>query len=207
MLMSLVPSKPAKKSHTKEQMRRIVLSYPPLQERLAGDQEKTGQALKNLDEIAATYNPSIMDKFLGVLNNTVDRMYEGINLSFSSDDFDFPEYVSKNCVVLVPNHQSHADYIALNYAIIKKFGFPVYIAGGINLNIFPIGSLFRNSGCFFIRRSFNNDILYKLTLEGYLYYLLGRSQLSFSLRGRSRSGKLLPPLWFIYNVDDGRASS
>ena len=93
----------------------------------------------------------------------------------------------QNCVVLVPNHQSHADYIALNYAIIKKFGFPVYIAGGINLNIFPIGYLFRNSGCFFIRRSFNNDILYKMTLEGYLYYLLAReSRLSFSLRAEGR---------------------
>ena len=77
MLMSLFQNRLKKKS-TKEQMRKIVLSYPPLQERIAGDQEKQIN-VKNLDEIAATYNPSIMDKFLGVLNNTVDRMYEAIN--------------------------------------------------------------------------------------------------------------------------------
>ena len=198
-MLSLVPTK---KSSQLDQMRKIVLSYPPLQERIAGDQAKTDQCIKNLDEIAATYNPSVMDKFLHVLNNTVDRMYEAINLTFAPEVEDFKSYVDQNCVVLVPNHQSHADYIALNYAIIKKFGFPVYIAGGINLNIFPIGYLFRNSGCFFIRRSFNNDILYKMTLEGYLYYLLGEGKpIEFFFEGgRSRSGKLLPPRYGLFTM-------
>ena len=143
-----------------------------------------------------------MDKFLNVLNNTVDRMYEGINLTFAPEVENFKQVVDDNCVVLVPNHQSHADYIALNYAIIKTFGFPVYIAGGINLNIFPIGFLFRNSGCFFIRRSFNNDILYKLTLEAYLYYLLGEGKpIEFFFEGgRSRSGKLLPPRYGLFTM-------
>jgi len=198
-MMSLVPFK---KNGQLENMRRIVLSYPPLQERIAGSQEKTEQCIRNLDEIAATYNESVMDKFLHVLNNTVNRMYEGINLTFSPKVKNFRDYVDNNCVVLVPNHQSHADYIALNYAIIKEFGFPVYIAGGINLNIFPIGSLFRNSGCFFIRRSFNNDVLYKLTLEGYLYFLLGEGKpIEFFFEGgRSRSGKLLPPRYGLFTM-------
>ena len=119
-MLSLVPTK---KTSQLDQMRKIVLSYPPLQERIAGDQEKTDQCIKNLDEIAATYNPSVMDKFLHVLNNTVDRMYEAINLTFAPEVEDFKSYVDQNCVVLVPNHQSHADYIALNYAIIKSLVF------------------------------------------------------------------------------------
>jgi len=198
-MMSLVPTK---KNTQIELMRKVVLSYPPLQERIAGDKEKTDQCLKNVEEIAATYNKSVMDKFQHVLNNTVDRMYEAINLTFTPEVGDFKKYVDENCVILVPNHQSHADYIALNYAIIKSFGFPVYIAGGINLNIFPIGTLFRNSGCFFIRRSFNNDILYKLTLEGYLYYLLGEGKpIEFFFEGgRSRSGKLLPPRYGLFTM-------
>ena len=198
-MMSLVPTK---KNAQVEVMRKIVLSYPPLQERISGDHAKTDQCLKNLEEIAATYNKKVMDKFLHVLNNTVDRLYDGINLTFSPEVIDFQKYVDENCVILVPNHQSHADYIALNYAIVKSFGFPVYIAGGINLNIFPIGALFRNSCCFFIRRSFNNDILYKLTLEGYLFYLLGEGKpIEFFFEGgRSRSGKLLPPRYGLFTM-------
>ena len=59
-MMSLVPTK---KNTQIELMRKVVLSYPPLQERIAGDKEKTDQCLKNVEEIAATYNKSVMDKF------------------------------------------------------------------------------------------------------------------------------------------------
>ena len=85
-MMSLVPTK---KNAQVEVMRKIVLSYPPLQERISGDHAKTDQCLKNLEEIAATYNKKVMDKFLHVLNNTVDRLYDGINLTFSPEVIDF----------------------------------------------------------------------------------------------------------------------
>ena len=97
-------------------------------------------------------------------------------------------------IIFVPNHQSHADYLALNYAFHKDYtDIPVHIAGGINLNIFPIGTMFRKSGCFFIRRSFTNDLNYKNTFEAYLYYLLKQGfPIEFFFEGgRSRTGKLL----------------
>ena len=38
------------------------------------------------------------------------------------------EWIFKTCeennVVLVPNHQSHADYLAINYMVFKHFNFP-----------------------------------------------------------------------------------
>ncbi|MAW06765.1 MAG: hypothetical protein CME61_00620 [Halobacteriovoraceae bacterium] len=120
----------------------------------------------------------------------------------SIGDYDYKELTKSNNVVLVPNHQSHADYIALNYALYKKFKVPTYIAGGINLNVFPIGKIFRKSGCFFIRRSFSSDITYKLALEAYLYYLLieGKPIEFFFEGGRSRSGKLLPPRYGLFQM-------
>ena len=112
------------------------------------------------------------------------------------------ELMSKGSVVLVPNHQSHADYVEINYKFYKKYNRPLYVAGGDNLNIFPIGKIFRGGGCFFIRRSFQSDIIYKLTMEAYLYALLKQKQpIEFFFEGgRTRSGKLRPPKFGLYSM-------
>ena len=64
-------------------------------------------------------------------------------------------------------------------------------AGGINMNFFPLGPLFRRSGVFFIRRTFKDDEVYKLVLHHYIDYLIEkRFTLEWYLEGgRSRSGK------------------
>lgn len=179
------------------------LSYPKLKERIESrenSQAEREKALKNLEEIRADYSKTYIKTFEKMLDATLPNLYDGIN--FNENGLDFKELVKNNCVVLVPNHQSHADYLAINYIVYKTFGFPLYVAGGINLNIFPIGKLFRKSGCFFIRRSFNNDVLYKLSLEAYLYcLLLDKKPIEFFFEGgRSRTGKLLPPKFGLYQM-------
>ena len=152
-------------------IQRIVLSYPPLKKRIDNEQVDKNKALKNLEEIRSDFSKSSIEATSKFLDLALAKIYKSINLE-SVGDYDYKELTKSNNVVLVPNHQSHADYIALNYALYKKFKIPTYIAGGINLNVFPIGKIFRKSGCFFIRRSFSSDITYKLALEAYLYYLL-----------------------------------
>jgi len=179
----------------------IVLSYPKLAERIGSKIQEKKKTEKNLKEIAADFSKTYISSFQKILDATLPALYDGINLDPLAD-IDFKKIALENNVVMVPNHQSHADYIALNYMVYKKYKFPLYVAGGINLNIFPIGTLFRKSGCFFIRRSFANDINYKLTLEAYLYYLLheGKTIEFFFEGGRSRSGKLLPPRYGLYQM-------
>jgi len=178
-----------------------VLSYPRLADRLKENPVDKARAMKNLKDIAATYSKKTLDGFGRFLDPVIGHLYDGVNFSLP-EGMDFKKLVKENHVILVPNHQSHADYLALNYIMHKKFNLPVFVAGGINLNIFPIGKLFRNSGCFFIRRSFANDILYKLTLEAYLYFLLSQGRLIefFFEGGRSRTGKLLPPKYGLYHM-------
>ena len=104
----------------------------------------------------------------------------------------------------MPNHQSHLDYLALNYVLHRKYHgqVPIHIAGGINLNIFPIGRMFRSLGCFFIRRSFVNDRNYRYTLEAYIHYLLKEKiPIEFFFEGgRSRTGKLSPPRFGLFRM-------
>lgn len=187
----------------KKDMIKKVLSYPKLKERIEGrenPEEEKDKAIKNLKEIAADFSPTYLKTFQKFLDASLSKLYDGINLDESI--VDFKKLVDENQVVLVPNHQSHADYVAINYKVFKTFGFPLYVAGGNNLNIFPIGNLFRKSGCFFIRRSFASDILYKLTLEAYLFYLLMEQKpIEFFFEGgRSRTGKLLAPRFGLYQM-------
>ena len=180
---------------------RIVLSYPPLAELIKEDQKLRQQCIKNVNEIASTFEKKVIRTVEKTLDVTLLNLYEGINLEINPP-YSYPDLIRENNVILVPNHQSHADYIALNYILFKEFKIVPFIAGGINLNIFPIGKLFRKCGCFFIRRTFHDDQLYKLTLEGYLYYLLqeGIPIEFFFEGGRSRSGKLLPPRYGLFHM-------
>ena len=184
-------------------MEKTILGYPKLAARIESreDSEKErSKALKNLASIKAEFSPAAIKSFQKFLDTMLSKVYDKIN--FDHGGHDLKKLVEENNVVLVPNHQSHADYLAINYAFYKTYKMPLYVAGGDNLNIFPIGKLFRKSGCFFIRRSFASDINYKLTLEAYLYYLLkmGKPIEFFFEGGRSRTGKLLAPRYGLYTM-------
>lgn len=182
------------------EMEEIVLSYPKLRDRVQNKDEDVEKVLKNLKEIRAELSLPFLRTFEKFLDTTLYQLYDGIK--FNDNNVDVPKLKETNNLVLVPNHQSHADYVAINYVYFKKYNSPLFVAGGNNLNIFPIGPLFRRSGCFFIRRTFANDILYKLTLEAYLYYMLykGNPVEFFFEGGRSRTGKLLPPRYGLYQM-------
>ena len=104
------------------------------------------------------------------------------------------ELAGKKPIVFVPNHRSHIDYLLLSYLLYNERLPMPYVCAGINLNFWPLGTIFRKSGAFFIRRRFEGNKLYKTCVEAYLNYLLEKkSFIEFFIEGtRSRTGKLLP---------------
>ena len=186
-----------------DKLQKTVLSYPKLKERIENSSDPKAskeKALKNLNEMKADFSKRYIGMMEKMFDATLPRLYDGIN--FNDNGRDLPELMKNNSIVLVPNHQSHADYVAINYMFYKTYKRPLFVAGGDNLNIFPIGKLFRKSGCFFIRRSFANDILYKFTMEAYLYALLmNKEPIEFFFEGgRTRSGKLMAPKFGLYQM-------
>jgi glycerol-3-phosphate O-acyltransferase len=185
-----------------EQVLSSVLRYEKLRQRLKDRPQERKKVEKILKEMASVFDPKSVDLMGNLLESTLLKLYEGINFDVPSD-LDLAACVREHNVVFVLNHQSHADYLVFNYILYKKYGFSTLIAGGVNLNIFPIGTLFRKCGCFFIRRSFHNDIVYKLTLEGYLSHLLEQDPKPiefFFEGGRSRTGRLLPPKFGFFHM-------
>ena len=70
-----------------------------------------------------------------------------------------------------------------------------HILGGVNMAFGGLGFLARRAGAIFIRRSFQDNPLYKFILRSYIGYLLEkRFPLTWAFEGtRSRVGKLMPP--------------
>jgi glycerol-3-phosphate O-acyltransferase len=71
--------------------------------------------------------------------------------------------------------------------------------GGVNMAFAGVGFLARRAGVIFIRRSFQDNPLYKLILRQYIAYLMQKHfPVSWAFEGtRSRVGKLMPPKYGI----------
>lgn len=177
-----------------------VLSYIKVAEHLKDRPQDKEKILKFVDEIKGDYRPNVIKTMTKFLDKSFMRLYDGVTLK-TPKDFDFKKLQEKYHIILVPNHQSHADYVALQYILHKEFNQAVYVAAGINLNIFPIGDIFKRCGAFFIRRKFDDEV-YKIAFQGYLYYLLKSDKIVefFFEGGRTRTGKLLPPKYGLFSM-------
>ena len=179
-----------------------IVKYPKLAERLEARPADKDRVKKYLTEMKAEFSWSTIKYFRQLLDQVMMPLYDEIGLQVP-EDMDLQKLADENCLVFVPNHQSHADYLAISYKLAgTDYHIPLHITAGINLNIFPIGQMFRKAGAFFIRRSLGSDVLYKLTLEAYVGYLLhnGTPLEFFFEGGRSRTGKLMPPKYGMFSM-------
>ncbi len=113
--------------------------------------------------------------------------------------------VREHPTALLWTHKTHMDGPTMQSILFEHDFPPPHIMGGINMAIAGVGYMARRSGAIFIRRSFQDNPLYKLVLREYLAYLLEkRFPLTWSFEGtRSRVGKLMPPRYGMlkYTMD------
>lgn len=103
--------------------------------------------------------------------------------------------VRQHTVVLVPMHRSHLDYVLVGSVLYHSNLNPPLVAAGLNLFFFPVGSLIKSLGAYFVRRDSRNNRVHAFVLRRYVTYLVKRGHLQefFIEGGRSRSGKMRPP--------------
>lgn len=111
---------------------------------------------------------------------------------------------------LLWTHKTHVDGFAVNSMCFDN-DFPApHILGGVNMAFAGLGYIARRAGGIFIRRSFQDDPLYKTILRQYIGYLMEkRFPLSWSFEGtRSRVGKLMPPRYGLlkYVMDSAHST-
>ena len=185
-----------------EQMEREVLADAELRAGIAQLAQKTGQsellleaqAARKLRRMAANYDVRAIRAMEHVLYWLFHRIYDGIVI----DEAGLAKVIEASRrapVVFCPSHKSHIDYLVLSFIMWTHGIAPPHVAAGANLDFFPVGTLFRRCGAFFLRRSFRDDPAYGALMRAYLAFLVrAGTSIEFFLEGtRSRSGKLLPP--------------
>ena len=150
------------------------------------------RAERYFDEMAANFHGIYFSFLEFAFNRLWPKLFQGFEYSGLERVI---ETVKQHPVVLVPCHRSHFDYLILSYLFHINYLSPPHIAAGINLSFWPLGPLFRGAGAYFIRRTFDDNALYKAVFRSYLTFLIreGYTQEFFIEGGRSRTGKILTP--------------
>lgn len=152
------------------------------------------EAYRYLDEIAADYNLNWIMLFDLVLTWMLKHIFDGI--AIDQDNLEKLKKESEKApLIFVPTHKSHIDYLVLSYVLYHNNMACPHIAAGQNLSFWPLGTIFRGGGAFFMRRTFKGQKLYAKVFLEYMYKLLQEGfSIEFFLEGtRSRTGKTLSP--------------
>ena len=161
------------------------------------------EASEGMHEIATVQHPAfamMFDHGLGPMHTrawTIDVDQEGLRK--------LKRLNQEHSLVFLPTHRSYADAFILTRTL-REAGMPRnHILGGNNVGFFPLGTIIRRSGGVLVRRSFQDDEVYKFVVREYLGYLAaqGHNLEWYMEGGRSRTGKLRPPKYGLlrYLVD------
>lgn len=187
-----------------------VLDDPAFQGELQQAAQASGKTLeqaqtyarKCLHEIEATPRESWLNPAAKLARFVYTRSYER-ELDINLEALDELRELSKDHLLLfLWSHKSHMDSFVFLLSLYENNFKPLpLIFAGINMNFLGFGSLARRVGAIFLRRTFQEDPIYKLVFRSYIDYLIrNKLPLSWSIEGtRSRTGKLSPPKLGILN--------
>jgi len=171
------------------------------QQRDRSEHEVLEQAARYLREMAATQTPFTLDVMTSLYRAAV-RSHHDAKINIDESQLKrVTETLGTRPVVFLISHKSMLDTMALSLVLFDA-NLPLPLTfGGINLNKPGLGAFARRSGIIFLRRSFQDNEIYKATFRRYIDYLIEkRFSLLWALEGtRSRTGKLLPPRFGLFN--------
>jgi len=159
-------------------------------------------ARKCLEEIEATPRDAWLRPMARLARFIYTRSYEA-QLDINLDKLEELRALSQDHLLLfLWSHKSHMDSFVFLLSLYQNHFRPLpLIFAGINMNFLGFGALARRVGAIFLRRTFQEDPIYKLVFRRYIDFLIrNRMPLSWSIEGtRSRTGKLSPPKLGLLN--------
>ncbi len=158
-------------------------------------------AARYLEEMAAAQDPFTLE-MTNALYRTAARSHHDSEIDVDESQVEqVAEALVSRPVIFLISHKSMLDTAALSLVLFDR-NLPTPLTfGGINLRTPGFGALARRSGIIFLRRTFQDNAIYKATFRRYIDYLIEkRFSLLWALEGtRSRTGKLLPPRFGLFN--------
>ena len=150
------------------------------------------KALEYAEEIASDVSYRIIRFFDLLLTWLWNRLYNGVEVNGINR---VKELAQHHELIYIPCHRSHIDYLLLSHVLYRNGLTPPHIAAGKNLKLPLVGPILRRGGAFFMRRSFQGDLLYKEVFDEYLHQMFTRGYaVGYFIEGkRSRTGRTLEP--------------
>lgn len=176
----------------------MVMKDPEVVAGIVEHSKETGCKLAEAEQRAEIYVDEIVPAFSAfyyyVFGYWISRLL--LNLIYQIDVEREPEelddaFHGKNAVIYVANHRSNVDYVLLSYVLTRRVA--LSYAVGEWARVWPLESLFKSFGSYFIRRGFREK-LYHTVLRRYVQLITrqGITQGVFIEGGLSRDGKLRP---------------
>lgn len=142
-------------------------------------------------EIVPSFNAYVYYRLCYWLAKKVSRFIYRVRVA-SADQDKLRGIDPDSTVVFVMNHRSNMDYVLISYLAAERV--TLSYAVGEWARVFPLETLIRSMGAFFVRRGSQNP-LYRKVLERYVYMATqsGVCQAVFPEGGLSRDGSLGEP--------------
>ena len=149
------------------------------------------KVLRYANEIAPSFNAYVYFRFGYWLAKTLGRMLYRVRVGFH-DDGSLAKVDPDASVVFVMNHRSNMDYVLVSFLVAERTA--LSCAVGEWARIWPLQTLIKSMGAFFVRRNSRNS-LYRRVLERYvnLATRAGVCQAVFLEGGLTRDGRLREP--------------
>jgi glycerol-3-phosphate O-acyltransferase len=142
-------------------------------------------------EIVPQFNAYLYFRIGYAVARRVVRTLYRVRLGYS-DEEGLAKLSPNSTVVFLINHRSNMDYVLVSYLAAEKAA--LSYAVGEWARIWPLQTLIRSMGAYFVRRN-SKDPLYRKVLERYVAMATaaGVTQAVFPEGGLSREGTLRPP--------------
>jgi glycerol-3-phosphate O-acyltransferase len=142
-------------------------------------------------EIVPSFNAYLYFRIGYWIAKKIARLLYRVRIGIT-DDEQFSSIDPESAVVFVINHRSNMDYVLVAFLAAEKT--TLSYAVGEWAKIWPLQTLIRAMGAFFVRRN-SSDPLYRRVLERYVHMATkeGVCQAVFLEGGLSRDGRLRPP--------------
>ncbi len=173
------------------------------QETLAQIAVKTNESLETVNEKAFKYWNELYTVHQPMMNILGTQMAQYILERGYDKTIDvnpvqlkaLTKLARRHPIAFVMTHKTYIDMFVLG-VVLARHGLPIpYIFAGINMDFLGLGQMGRHTGVIFIRRSFQDNLVYKATLRHFIAHLVReRGHFMWAIEGtRSRTGKLVWP--------------
>ena len=142
-------------------------------------------------EIVPSFNAYLYFRFGYWLSKRIAKLLYRVHIGFSEDE-EFKNIDPDASVIFVMNHRSNMDYLLVSFLAAEKTA--LSYAVGEWARIWPLQTLIRAMGAYFVRRKSGNS-LYRRVLERYIHMATkeGVCQAVFPEGRLSRDGRLQSP--------------